>query len=329
MALQRNTTCEIALLASALTLAVLVLAAAGLLYAVRSRVHVTREQVWAIGVYHGQSLTSLAPAAGLHQPVFTADKVTDVKASFVADPFLFEHDSTWYLFFEVMNELTGQGDIGCATSHDTYAWAYRRIVLDEPFHLSFPHVVADSGTIYLIPESASAGAVRLYRAASFPDRWTHVADLLTGKYADSGLLKHGGVWWLFTCTAYTHDTLWLFCSDHIGGPYRPHPASPLITGDAHRSRLAGKITAVDGRLVRLAQDCDPTYGKQVLAFVIEQLDAHGYRERPLARTAILGPGRDGWNRHGMHQVDAHRSGTGMWIAVVDGYRKYLTVRTEY
>ena len=41
-------------------------------------------------------------------------------------------------------------------------------MLKEPFHLSYPYVFKHKGTYYMIPESRAAGAVRLYRARSFP-----------------------------------------------------------------------------------------------------------------------------------------------------------------
>ena len=57
--------------------------------------------------------------------------MTDVPGKFVADPFLVEENLTWYLFFEVYNLKTEQGDLAVATSTNTKNWRYEQIVLDE------------------------------------------------------------------------------------------------------------------------------------------------------------------------------------------------------
>jgi hypothetical protein len=44
--------------------------------------------VWSIGMYEGRSQLALASVASIHSPVFTRKDVSDVKAEFVADPFL-------------------------------------------------------------------------------------------------------------------------------------------------------------------------------------------------------------------------------------------------
>lgn len=59
---------------------------------------------------------------GITNPVLTADDVTDVEAEFVADPFMFHENDTWYMFFEVLNENSGCGDIGLASSAFSSSW---------------------------------------------------------------------------------------------------------------------------------------------------------------------------------------------------------------
>jgi len=49
--------------------------------------------------------------------------VTDITADFVSDPFMLRDGAVWYMFFEVWNTRTGQGDIGLATSSDGLNWA--------------------------------------------------------------------------------------------------------------------------------------------------------------------------------------------------------------
>ena len=40
----------------------------------------------------------------------------DARARFVADPILLEKGGRWYMFLEIYNEVTSQGDIGLPES---------------------------------------------------------------------------------------------------------------------------------------------------------------------------------------------------------------------
>ena len=42
----------------------------------------------------------LVTPTDITNPVLTADDVTDVEAEFVADPFMFHENGTWYIFFD-------------------------------------------------------------------------------------------------------------------------------------------------------------------------------------------------------------------------------------
>ena len=62
--------------------------------------------------------------------------------TWMADPFLFEHNGETFLFFEKMNMVSHLGCIAyCKIQNDTENM-FGRIheVIREPFHLSFPNV---------------------------------------------------------------------------------------------------------------------------------------------------------------------------------------------
>lgn len=285
------------------------------------------EPVWSIGILAGETPWTLGDAVARPDarpavnPVLTAGDVGDTSATSVADPFLVRADGRWQMFFEVDNWRTWKGEIGLATSDDGLAWDYAGIVLAEPFHLSYPHVFAADGGIFMTPESSQAGAVRLYRARRFPVEWEHVADLVQGlPFADPTLLWHDGRWWLFAETSGgSDDTLRLFHAASLTGPWEEHPASPIVRDDATCARPAGRIVRAAGRLVRFAQNCRPAYGTDVRACEITTLSTTEYAERPLASDAVLRAGT-GWNAGGMHHVDPVEIGPGRWLAAVDGWR---------
>jgi beta-xylosidase len=270
--------------------------------------------MWSIAIYTGISPFDLQPAP----PVLTKSHVTDISADFVADPFMLRRDHTWYMFFEVMSTTTKFGEIGLATSNDALNWTYDRIVLKEPFHLSYPYVFEWQKQYYMLPETLGAGAVCLYKALDFPYNWSVVARLIDSRLADPSIVRFHDRWWLFACsTPYQHDTLRLYCADELTGPWTEHPKSPLVQNDKCRARPAGRILKFGNRLFRFAQDCTPQYGASVRAFEITNLTKDSYAEVEL-RIPILKASGTGWNAKAMHHLDAHQQADGRWLACVDG-----------
>ncbi len=283
--------------------------------------HDAAHHAWSIGIYEGPSPFRVRPSHRIRNPILTPLDITDVRAETVADPFMLRLGQTWYMFFEVLNQQTARGEIGLAVSADGLSWRYQQIVLAEPFHLSYPYVFEHDNAVYMIPESHEANSVRLYRALSFPTEWSLVCPLLEGGYfVDSSVVRHEGTWWMFTDASqnFKHDTLRLFYAHELTGPWREHPQSPIVEGDAHIARPAGRVLALDGKLIRFGQDDSPTYGRQVRAFEITELTTRGYSERMVSRRPILKPGWRGWNGLGMHHVDPHRTNNGTWLVYVDG-----------
>lgn len=276
---------------------------------------VRRPERWAIALYTGPSPTDLSPAPHVPCPMLTAADATDMNADFVADPFLFRYDDRWYLFFEILNAVSQRGEIAYASSEDGREWTYEQRVLAEPFHLSYPQVLAWNDAIYLIPESQQAGAVRLYRADPFPHAWTPVATLLHEGLHDPTLFRHDDRWWMLASE--WHNTLRLFHADSLDGPWTEHPQSPLIKDDPRYARPAGRVVVDADRLIRFSQDCTAGYGQRVHAFEITHLTPTAYTERLLQHKVVAGTGV-GWNAARMHHVDAHPHSDGSWMAVVDG-----------
>ncbi|MFP4680144.1 MAG: hypothetical protein ACLFQB_06690 [Chitinispirillaceae bacterium] len=309
---------------------VIVTASVPLVYRNASRVSTYQKNSWSIGIYKGTTPFDLTDPQDVKNPVLTADQVTDVKAEFVADPFMVQKDSVWYMFFEVLNSLTNQGDIALAESRNAKEWQYRRIVLNEPFHLSYPLVFHHEGDYYMIPESAESGKLMLYRANAFPYNWEMVQVLIEGKFGDHVLFEHGGYWWMIANSEPgKHGTTRLFYADSIRGPYAEHPSSPIVRGDGNRARPGGRIPLYRGSRYWLAQDCEPTYGKELNAYRILKLDREIYKEEALESNPVLKGGEYRWTRRGMHHVDAHETGEGQWLACVDGYYRNFFLKIEY
>lgn len=267
--------------------------------------------VWTIGLYQGGSPLELAPV----KSIIHASDVTDVPATFVADPFHLRVDGLHYAFFEVWNQAINRGEIACASSPDLHEWHYRGVVLREPFHLSYPCVFTTDEGIFMVPETRETQSVRLYQSEGFPGRWRPVAELLRGDFADATPFHYRNRWWLFVHRGL--DELNLFVADHIHGPFRPHPASPIVAGSRRISRPAGRVVELDGQLWRFAQDAWPRYGTAVRALRIDLLTASRYEEHEVEQSPVLNASGKGWNALGMHHLELVPADDGLY-AIVDG-----------
>ena len=293
------------------------------------------DRQWSIGIYSGASPVQLSPHPRVRNPVLTYRSVKDVKARFVADPFMLHVEDSWHMFFEVFLAQSEKGAIGWAESQDALRWQYRQIVLQEPFHLSYPYVFQWKEKIYMIPESEADESVRLYQADAFPVRWRFVKQLLTGKgFHDASLFYFKDRWWMFAGIGPgRHDTLCLYSAQDLLDPWQEHPKSPLIRGNPVTARPGGRVLVQGESVIRFAQEDEPDYGRRLRAFRITRLTTEEYHEEeisenPLGRTAhfLAKTKMIGWNAAGMHHVDPHPVGENQWVACVDGQKKVPTIR---
>jgi hypothetical protein len=245
-----------------------------------------------------------------------ADFVTDASASFVADPFLFSNGGVLWLLFEALDQDAGRGVICAASSEDALEWKYFGKVLEENFHLSYPHLISHGGEIYMIPETHETHSVRLYRAEEFPSKWTHEATLLTGHlFCDSTVFFKDGMWWMFT-TVEPH--LHLYFSKSLTGPWQQHPSNPIIASSRQHARMGGSVFEHDGRWIRVSQDGARRYGHFLRGYEILELSETTYRETELSESPILTPRRKSWKPRGCHHLDGVEFG-GKWVIASDGY----------
>ncbi|MBN2290527.1 MAG: hypothetical protein JXQ83_14430, partial [Candidatus Glassbacteria bacterium] len=202
------------------------------------------ESAWTIGIYTGPSPFQLSAPAEVSNPVLTAGDVSDLEVNIVAHPFMVVEDSLYYMFFTAKNDRTGQGGIGLAVSRSGMDWEYRRIVLDEPYDLSYPYVFKWQDDYFMIPEAHTETSLRLYRATDFPDKWTYDTDLLTGDYfISASVVRYNGMWWMFVARL-GNETLRLFHAPELRGPWTEHPRSPVVEKNLDTARPGGRLLVV-------------------------------------------------------------------------------------
>lgn len=230
-----------------------------------------------------------------------------------ADPCCVEDGDRKLIFVEECTPDARIAHIACLEVPEQGPVRRLGVVLDRPYHLSFPQVFRWEGNWYMTVESGQARCVTLYRAQGFPMMWQPVGDLLKGRHCvDPVLHHHEGRWYLFVNVAEsggsTWDELFLFVADTLNGPYVPHPANPIVA-DVRRARPAGRLFQHEGRLIRPAQDCAASYGAAIVFNEVLALSPTCYAERPLGRLdASWAKGLDGCHTYsasgGMEVLDA-------------------------
>jgi hypothetical protein len=201
-----------------------------------------------------------------------------------ADPFAFEHEGKCWVFFEDYSYKAKRAGIACSQISPQGEFGPPVLCLDHPgHHYSYPYIFRSGSEIFMIPESFDSNSVDLYRCRQFPNQWVREATLLKGKFVDTTIWEHEGLWWFATTSAEPRPgagCLLLFYSTSLTGEWLFHPANPIST-DIRSSRGAGRVFRSHKRLIRPSQSGVPSYGHSVTFNEITELSKERYSERPL------------------------------------------------
>lgn len=235
-------------------------------------------------------------------------KIPCPKDRFYADPFLWkDQNGHCHLFFEELPYSTEKGVISYVAFDPVTKTLSGppQVVLERPYHLSYPFLFEYEGEIFMIPETSGNRTIEVYRAAPFPTTWTLYKTLMENIVAvDATLYLDGATWWLFASvqedSGPNWDELFVFFSDNPFGPWTAHPANPVIS-DCRRARMGGNVFRdMQNRLIRPAQNCEESYGGALLFCEITELTTTTYAERPLfaKRPPAKRSGLHTWNSVG-------------------------------
>ena len=251
-----------------------------------------------------------------------------------ADPFLFVKDDYLYLFYE-RKKLYEPGLLVMQRTNDLLNWSTPVTVLSEPYHLSYPYVFENEGEIYMIPETCASESIRLYKADnkdlnhfSFSKtliKRTKNDSSIVDDYSDSSIYFKNGIYYLITTVNYNGiNHLELYFSKNLEGPYKNHPSSPLVCSQKY-GRNGGSFIESNGKLYRVAQDCEYKYGDDVHLFEIDTITENEYKEH-LVKESLL-KGTTSFYKKGGHQFNVV-SYKGVTIIATDAkeYNTYLIPR---
>lgn len=243
----------------------------------------------------------VAETGALDGPAFTV--LPDDGARFYADPFPFEHQGRQFLFVEEFPYSTAKGVISVTELGSDGAFGRPHIVLEEPHHLSYPHIIEHEGEIYMLPEGSAAHELVLYRAVEFPDQWVRDTVLIANRdINDATLLKTGGQFWLIAterlCGGSASDKMVVYSAPDLRGPWLAHALNPIAI-DHSAARPGGEFIRHGDQMLLPVQNGSSTYGGGLGLMALEHLDAGSVvfsRPRPI----VGGPA---WARSGIHTLN--------------------------
>jgi len=263
-----------------------------------------RNVTWRIAMCPTEREQMVTSAAAILEPP---------KGRFFADPFVHTHEGQPYVFFEDYYFRERKGKISVATYADG-AFHFLGVVLDLPYHLSFPFIFQHDGATYMVPETCGNRTIELWKCTEFPLKWEISKVLMHNISAvDTIVFPYGEYWWLLTnidrADGTSHcDELFAFYADRPDATtWTPHALNPIIRSPI-KARNAGIVVGGQGEIIRCAQTQGFLhYGKGVSLNRIEELSPSRYSESegPVHYPSFLRKpfaSMHHWHHHGGHTV---------------------------
>lgn len=201
---------------------------------------------------------------------------------FQADPFLLRSPKGLInIFHEDFSFRDEYGKISLMSVDENFNIETHKILLDTKSHLSYPFIFSENGRIFVFPEASHSGKLCCYEFDETQQLLTFRSVVLEMPLLDPTFFKHNDKYWLFGTLQgkESHNKLYIFYSDNLFGPYKPHPMNP-VKNSLNGSRSAGNIIEVDGSYYRPSQNCKIQYGESITINKITVLNENIFEELP-------------------------------------------------
>lgn len=200
-----------------------------------------------------------------------------------ADPFIFEYNKQSYILAEVWTYSKAKGAIGIySLEKPEQGWC---IILEEPYHLSYPFIFEHNCKIYLCPECHESKTITLYESIDFPYVWKKLEPLYENiDVVDTTLFQNNNSIYGFTYEINRKELLLFELISDKGFKISFLKNNPIDT-NLETARMAGAILAKNNNFIRVSQDCSKIYGGS-LNFIKFQIGGQRYEEKILKK---LGP----------------------------------------
>jgi hypothetical protein len=231
--------------------------------------------------------------------------VRDSGEEFYADPFPITWRERTFVFVESLVHSVGKGVIRALEFDGRGPTGAAQVVLEEPWHLSYPFLMVEGDQLYMLPEASLSGRVTLYRCVDFPGKWEPCQVLIDNiEAADATIVPHDGRFYMTSVVrdglgGYS-DTLAIYHADSLFGPWREHAMRPVLL-DSRAARPAGAFVETAGALWRPVQDCEHGYGNRLRLARVDRLDEEGFAQA-LTATIASGPLWPGGRLHTLNRA---------------------------
>lgn len=229
-----------------------------------------------------------------------------------ADPFILDVTETEiYVLVEEMPHNINKGRISKLTiNKDKWAITNKEVILEEPWHLSFPFIIREEGKIFVAPESAYSKAWYLYELITDKDgkdKLQRVKKLCDDVVWDSIITNYWNEPIMFTAV---HDDFHLdiYKKDETTGLFTQYES---IESKQQNMRMAGDLFMDENQIYCPSQNSRPgSYGEAVeIKRVSHDVDGWHFQTTNKIQPpkGILNDGIHTFNEYkGVIVVDIHR-----------------------
>lgn len=225
-----------------------------------------------------------------------------------ADPFLYTKNNKHYLFYELYDY--SKGVIACSEINEDLTLSDSVIVLERPYHISYPFLFEDNGELYMIPETGKNQSIELYKCLSFPNIWSLETVLVSNIIAgDTNIFKDENYYWMFTTAQPSlNDNLVIYVSDNLHSNWQKVAETYI-----RDSRSAGNIFKYKDQLIRPVQSGKNGYGSGIIFKSLDLNITKGLYDENIIHEIVTD-----WHSeiHGTHHFDFNEK-----YIVIDGKRK--------
>jgi len=248
-----------------------------LLFAFRKLFSKKRERCWALFIGKGSFLEAT---------LYKINSVSMPADVFWADPFLYEHENQFYVFFENYPYKTKRGKIsvGKVTEDGKNGYSVVEVqdILDLNYHLSYPQIIEEDGEIFMMPETSENKRLEIYRCIHFPDKWELYSTAFEGEEViDTTYFRDDiGDKWLLLNKGWPE--LHIYKIDNLKlENITPHKLNPVII-DCKRGRNGGEIFKYENEYYRPSQiNTHGIYGKGLQISKIKKLTLDEFEDEPV------------------------------------------------
>lgn len=235
---------------------------------------------WGVGFQFVESLDNLS----LRKSVF----IKNLPSKFFADPFIISENNKHILFVEEYDYKKNKGVISAIEVFKNKSYKYLGPVIQEEYHLSYPHIFREGKDIFMCPESYQNNEIAIYKCISFPLKWEkHKVLIKNIRAVDTNIFYLSGRWWILTtvCSSQIDEfssEMHIYSSTELNSEtWVSHPMNPIFV-DSNMARNGGKIHFIKDKILRVHQkQTFNMYGKELLVSEIKILNNEKYEEKYL------------------------------------------------